>query len=152
MPMHGRVEVAAVLDLDLNLRAFRYAHRRTRNRSVVAKHPHDVLADLLRNRLDAQCEQLPVGQLNHFGRPRRGHPGRVGWEGFGRGSLGVDTLMHCQSPFRTAIASGACVVVDAASCADPARTAILSAMYAASSLTKPSSAEPRVYCHCSPSV
>jgi Multicopper oxidase len=60
--------------------------------------------------------------------------------------------LTCQSPCRAAIGGAGCAAVEGFGCRALARDAIWSAMKAASAPTNPSSAEPRVHCHCSPSV
>ena len=81
VPVHGRLEVALVDDVDDELRALAHAQRRAGDRAVVGDHAHGVVADPLRDRRDPQLERVAVGELHDLGRRRLRKPGGVGREG-----------------------------------------------------------------------
>ena len=87
MPVHGRLQVAFVRDVDHDLGSFRDFQRRPRDRPVVGEHPHGVASELLGHGSDAQIDDIPVGQLDHVHRVGS----RVAL-GFGR---------KCLAPMRT---------------------------------------------------
>ena len=62
VPVHGRVEVAAVRDVDGDGRASRDLERRAGNRAVVRQHPHDGVPDPLAHRRDLELELVTVAQ------------------------------------------------------------------------------------------
>ena len=114
--------------LTIDLRAFLDLEGRAGDRAVVGQHPHGGVAEPLGDRRDAQVELVAVGQLDQLGRPRLGKAGDVGREVV---CSCAHVVLLCR---RAAGASGsACAGLKALICC---------AMYSASSLTQPSSADP----------
>jgi hypothetical protein len=61
VPVHGRLQVTLVDDVDLDLRSLRHPQRGARDRAVVGQHPHRRVAQLLGDRRDLQIERVAVG-------------------------------------------------------------------------------------------
>ena len=77
MPVHRRLEIALVDDVDLDLRALRHAQRRARDRAVVGQHAHVRVADALGDRRDPQLERPARRHVDDPGRAALRQPGRV---------------------------------------------------------------------------
>src|SRR3954466_11899327 len=110
--MNGRVEVATVLYLDLNLCAFRNAQGRTGNGAVVTQHPHGVVADLLGDRLNAHLKQLAVTERYDLSCAHGWEAGDIGREHVGAVRFAMGVVLHPQSP-RTAVVGA---LMDGAAC------------------------------------
>ena len=85
MPVDGRLQVAVVMHVDLNLGAFGNAQGRPGNRPVVAEHAHGVVSEPLAHRGDPQLERTAVGELDGFARGSVRESGRLSWEDVGHG-------------------------------------------------------------------
>ena len=153
VPVDGRFEVALVDDVHDELRALGHAQRRPGDGAVVGDHPHGVVADPLGDRRDPELERVAVGEVHHLGRRRLREAGGVGREGRGRlgGVVVVVMLVVLHSYKAPLVAPAVCgagsVLLRAGGSRSPSSWP---AMKAASSATKPSSAEPRVCCQESP--
>ena len=66
VPMHGRLEVAVVRDVDDELGALAHAQRRAGNRAVVREHAHRRVPDPLRDRADPQVDRVAVAEVDHL--------------------------------------------------------------------------------------
>jgi hypothetical protein len=81
MPMHGRVHIALVEDVDLDLRPLRQFENRPGYRAVVGEHPHQAVADLLDHWRDAKFDAVAIRELDELGlvrfRKPRGGGGEV---------------------------------------------------------------------------
>jgi hypothetical protein len=67
VPVHSRVDVAPVGDVDGDRGALRDLQRRAGNGAVVGEHPHSCVADLLLDRDDLEPELVAVGELDQLG-------------------------------------------------------------------------------------
>ena len=149
VPVNGRLEVAFVDDVDDEFGALADADRRTGHRAVVGDHANGVLAEALRDRRDPQLEPVAVAELDDLRPGRLGQARRLRREVLEvRFVLVVVVVMlvmfHRQIPSAAPAACGARLsFVSGAGSLPPPSCA---AMKAASSATKPSSAEPRVCC------
>ena len=77
VPVHRRLEIALVDDVDLDLRALRHAQRRAGDRAVVGQHAHVRVADALGDRRDPQLECPARRDVDDLGRAALRQPGRV---------------------------------------------------------------------------
>ena len=71
VPVHGRIDVAAVRDVDGDRRVLGHFQRRAGDGAVVGKHAHDVVPDLLPDWCDLEIELVAVGELHDFGAAAR---------------------------------------------------------------------------------
>jgi hypothetical protein len=60
VPVHRRLKIALVDDVDLDLRALRHPNRGAGDRAVVGQHSHRRIADALGHRRDLQVERGAV--------------------------------------------------------------------------------------------
>ena len=70
VPVHGRLEVSVVRDVDSRRRPLRELQRRTRDRPVVGQHPHGRVADDLAHRGDLEADLVAVCELHELGSRR----------------------------------------------------------------------------------
>ena len=136
VPVHGRLVIAFVRDVDDDLRVLLHLERRAGDRAVVGEHAHGVLADPFRDGLDPKVELVPVLEVDDLGTRSFGQTGGLSgkWSRASRQPPPLVPSVSCSCGSR----SGGRPFADASIC---------SAMNSASSLTQPMSAEPRVYCH-----
>jgi hypothetical protein len=80
VPVHGRLEIAAVDDVDLDLRALPHLERGSRDGSVVREHAHRRLVDPLAHRRDLERERVAGRQLDHLRTGRLRKPSSLGRE------------------------------------------------------------------------
>ena len=154
VPVHGRIDVAAVRDVDGDRRVLGHFQRRARDRAVIGKHAHGGVPDLLPDWCDLEIELVAVGELDDFRTARVRQP-------LGRArklnDVGVPVravVVHSHPPYsarapaRTPASScgGSGTACAFASCT----AAIRWAMNCASSFTQPIRAEPRVCCQVRP--
>jgi hypothetical protein len=64
VPVHGRLHVALVLDVDEDLGALCDPERRAGDGAIVGEHPHGHMADALGDRGDGQREVVAAGKLD----------------------------------------------------------------------------------------
>ena len=136
VPVDRGLHVALVFDLDGDLRAFGDPQHRAGNRAVVGEHPHDVIADPLGNGGDPKRVLVAVRQLHLLGHACLRQAGDI------RREVIVGAGHRCS----WSSGGGRAGSADAAS----RNASMRAARYSASSLTHPSSAEPRVCCQDSP--
>ena len=99
VPVHGRLQVTLVGDVDDHLRALLDLEGRAGDGAVVAQHPHRGVPEPLGYRADPQVEGVSVGQLKQLRPGGLGQPGGIGGKGLGRGRLArVSVLLHDQLP------------------------------------------------------
>jgi hypothetical protein len=67
VPVHGRLEVSPVGDVDGDRRSLPQLQRRAGNRSVVGQHPHRRVADPFLDGDDLERELVAVGELDELG-------------------------------------------------------------------------------------
>ena len=84
MPVHGRVQITLVGDVDDHLGPLLHLQRRARDGAVVAQHPHGGLAQRFRHWADPQVEGVVVVQLQQLRPGCLGQPGGVGRKELGR--------------------------------------------------------------------
>ena len=79
VPVHGRIDVPAVGDVDDDRRALGHLEGRPRNRSVVGEHAHGRIPDLLLDRRDLELELVAIGEFNDLGAADVGQSLRRAW-------------------------------------------------------------------------
>ncbi len=99
VPVHRRLQIGFVGDVDDDLRALAYTQGGAWYGTVVGKHPHGRIAELLRHRTDPQLEDIAVVHLHELGIDTGGHTGglgrellggrRAGHEATGAGAVGT---------------------------------------------------------------
>ena len=83
MPVHRRLQIGFVGDVDDDLRALAHAQGGAWDGTVVGEHPHGRIAELLRHRSDPQLEDIAVGHLHDLGVDGGGKTGGLRWEMLG---------------------------------------------------------------------
>ena len=76
VPVHRRLQVAVVHDVDDELASPRGRAASGRDRAVVGEHPHRRVAEPLRNRRDAELQFAVVANLHDLASARQGKTGR----------------------------------------------------------------------------
>ena len=71
MPVNRRVEIALVVDVNLDFRPFGHAQRGAGDRPVVAEHPNRVIPQPLAHGADLESELGVLGQVDGLHSRRR---------------------------------------------------------------------------------
>ena len=92
VPVHRRLEVAAVGDVDGDRRALRHLQGRSGNRAVVGEHAYGGVTDLLLDGEDLEPELLAVSELDELRLSRLGQAVGVARQ-FGDASVVMRTVV-----------------------------------------------------------
>src|SRR4029453_1103700 len=98
IPVHGRLEIAAVPHLHSHSGALRDLERRARDGAVVGEHPDGLSADSLRHRGDLQVEMVAVVELHELRPSRFGQAVRLRRELLDDGCVVSAVIVHCSDP------------------------------------------------------
>src|SRR5579884_3739241 len=92
MPVHRRLQIAFVGDVDDDLGALTYTKGWTWDRTVVGEHPHRRIAEPLRHWCDPQLEGIAVGNLHDLGIDAGGKTNGLGRKVVSCGSAGHEAI------------------------------------------------------------
>jgi hypothetical protein len=99
MPMHSRVQVTVVGDVDDELAALADLEGGAGDGAVVAQHPHPGLAEALGHRPDPQIEGVARGQHQQLGPARLRQPGGISRERLGcHRRVALSVVVHDPCP------------------------------------------------------
>ena len=100
VPVHRRLEVRLVADVDDHLGALAHLQRRAGDRPVVGEHAHRGVAEALRHGRDPQVELVPVREFDDLRGDRLREAGNVAREVLGGlGGDVVSVVLHGSDPF-----------------------------------------------------
>jgi hypothetical protein len=80
VPVHRRLQIGFVGDVDHDLRALTHTQGGAWDGTVVGKHPQGRIAELLRHRSDPQLKDIAVRHLHELGIDTGGKTGGLGRE------------------------------------------------------------------------